>query len=395
MDTATAMTVNYSDAGNLNLSENTNYSLEIFALDCQAMFGYIQPQRPLQRALYHYVTPTLCILGMCGNLATVSVLSRKRLGLQTNSRSRKESTAHLGLILLAISDLLFCLTLLPRGWVRAHQSGFRSRGFSLYYQAYSNGFVNMFLWSSTWITVALAVFRYLGICHPFRARLLICNNCHLIVYSAIFVISGLFQMPWYWQYHVVEVPCLNGTPVYLLDLGPLWSDNYRVAAMGWRWSRAIFSLAVPGIILTFCNLSLVSALRRSYRLRRRCRVQHEAARAKNRVTLTLVVIAVMFVSLVFPCELLDHLGGLFPRGAAGAEAFLTTRAIANVLQVINFSLNFVVYCAINASFRSALSELFTCQPQTYADGPSLPHTFSFRHISVKASKTMMPGVGYL
>ncbi len=75
-----------------------------------------------------------------------------------------------GLVALAVSDLLFCLAVVPHAWVDKSKFAFESRGFELYYSAYGDAIVNSFITSSTWLTVAMATSRYLAVVHPLRAR---------------------------------------------------------------------------------------------------------------------------------------------------------------------------------------------------------------------------------
>jgi hypothetical protein len=50
--------------------------------------------------------PTICSFGIVGNLLNLLVLTRKRLQC---SMDRMEKSAHVGLVSLAVSDLMFCL----------------------------------------------------------------------------------------------------------------------------------------------------------------------------------------------------------------------------------------------------------------------------------------------
>jgi cholecystokinin A receptor len=65
--------------------------------------------RYLQAAEYvvnRIAAPTICSFGIVGNLLNLLVLTRKRLQC---SMDRMEKSAHVGLVSLAVSDLMFCL----------------------------------------------------------------------------------------------------------------------------------------------------------------------------------------------------------------------------------------------------------------------------------------------
>ena len=250
---------------------------------------------------------------------------------------------------------------------------------------YGNGLINTFISCSTWLTVALATFRFLGICHPFRARLLTDRYMtpHLI-YIMVFVCSITFNLPWFWYYQVVVFPCLRhsssndvtGAPTvnissqlihyYIMDIG--YFDHRKPFGLAFQWFRLLLNIVLPAFLLVFCNFSLILALRQSYQLRREHSVKQQlqtASRVKNRITLTLVIIAMTFIVLVLPCELLDCLSDYLYSGTDTTrnENFLVARSVANVLQVVNFAFNFLLYCAINAHFRSALTDLCNCRKE--------------------------------
>jgi len=67
---------------------------------------------------------------------------------------------------LAVSDALFCLAVLPRAYIGAAAFGFRRFDVRVVYTAYGDALVNTFIVSSTWLTVAMAVSRYVAICRP-------------------------------------------------------------------------------------------------------------------------------------------------------------------------------------------------------------------------------------
>lgn len=196
-------------------------------------------------------------------------------------------------------------------------------------------------------------------------------------------------------------PSDHGHEYLLIDLGPFSHDTRPGYVFHWiKWAMGFF---VPGILLTFFNIRLIQALRRSERpiqaliqalrrserlikaLRRSERLRRAAAyhsspssgnvrsmmadtpktaratASRNRLNATLVAVIVMLVVLVYPCEFLDfvvHLGPLGKTRAVDEEAMMLTRMILNALQLSNFALNFFLYCTLNAQFRRAFVDWF-------------------------------------
>ena len=69
------------------------------------------------------------------------------------------------------------------------------------------GLINVFKVSSTWLTVNMAVGRYIAICHPLHARGYIGQQGTLIAVASIFVGSVVFNLPRFWHYQLAATPC--------------------------------------------------------------------------------------------------------------------------------------------------------------------------------------------
>lgn len=79
--------------------------------------------------------------------------------------------------------------------------------------------------------------------------------------------------------------------------------------------------------------------------------------ALNSVTATLVAVVLLFLVLVSPSELMKFTVGYT---LVDRDYQLIVTYITNFMQVLNFSLNFVLYCAVNKAFRHTLHELICC-----------------------------------
>ena len=84
-----------------------------------------------QTILRNVVTPTMCAFGFLGNLLNIIVLSKLRLLRPGGAR---DNGTHLGLIVLAVSDMLFCLSMFPRFLVSESSSIFDEKDFKWFYQ---------------------------------------------------------------------------------------------------------------------------------------------------------------------------------------------------------------------------------------------------------------------
>ena len=102
--------------------------------------------------LYRYGLPVICAFGFVGNVMNLVILTGKRI--QHSLRSLERS-ANMGLIALAVADLSFCVsafpsTFLPEDMIFAHRS------FLAYYGCYCAAVINVFIMTSTWLTVTMS-----------------------------------------------------------------------------------------------------------------------------------------------------------------------------------------------------------------------------------------------
>ena len=211
--------------------------------------------------------------------------------------------------------------------------------------------------TSTWITVVMALMRYVGICHPFSSRKIDGSIFSKVAYATVFVFCIILNLPSFFMYKIEDLD-LGAQVVYLIDIGLV--DQGSTQGQTFIWIKAILGILIPMTILSFCNCSLIRALRRSYRTRQQYRVHQTVSNTSNRITLTLIVIMMAFLILVFPSEIMDLLGDHINNSSSQTENFLTVRSFANVFQIINFAFNFVLYCVINVHFRGMLLQMLSC-----------------------------------
>jgi len=239
------------------------------------------------------------------------------------------------------------------------QSAFDTYGFDIYVRLYAPYLQNVFLHTGTWLTVVMAVGRYAAICRPLQARHLVGVRPTGIAVLLTVVVWTLLDLPQIWTFNVVLFDCSPpGTRYYVLDQGLFVLRHNVQTAFTYVW--AVVGFLLPVLLLSYCNVHLIRALRESIRVRRLYRVNPRATSPGSRISPTLIAIVCMYLVLITPSELLRFYYYAVHADADGhetVELFTAAIVVTNVLQTLNFAVNFVLYCIVNVHFRRTCFDL--------------------------------------
>ena len=113
----------------------------------------------------------------------------------------------------------------------------------------------------------------------------------------------------------------------------------------------------PLVVLAYCKLSLSRALQASIRMRRQYRVQGQPSESTHRITMTLIIIVIMYILLVTPAETMAFLYDMVVLDSGMMNPYNVAILIVNTVQAMNFAFNFILYCIINVHFRKTVKDL--------------------------------------
>ena len=198
------------------------------------------------------VLPIICTFGIVGILLTLVVLSRKSMRTSTNCY----------LMALSVADLMF-LVLLASLFV--YNQAYQSITFPIY-ATYAGIMASVALMASVWLTVVLAVERYVAICHPFLAARLCTVRVAVSAICVVFLLALASRMPNFWEHRIAwyrDTTDNNRSVPYVVTASLAFNDVYlRVYA--WLVDGTLASV-LPFLSLLVLNVSLVREVRRSTR----------------------------------------------------------------------------------------------------------------------------------
>ena len=176
------------------------------------------------------------------------------------------------------------------------------------------------------------------------------------------IFSVLCNLPRLWSSYHRTMNCVGGHTVHYLISGPMSKQENPTLFNAFLWIYFILSVCVPVIILSYCNVKLICALRESARMRNHFRrSEHQTSGSHDgthRISLTLIIIVVMYLLLVLPAESMGFLHDVL--NVETTTVFNLVAAAFNVCQALNFAMNFVLYCVINVHFRKTLVRICLC-----------------------------------
>ena len=335
---------------------NTGYAEEYLnETGCNITSKAASPYQRIEDILYTHIITVICLFGIIGNAMNLFVLTRNSL---TKTMHTLEKNSHIGLIALSASDFLFCLVVLPQAVSFENRFIYESADFWLIYHVYRHPVINIFVMCSTWLTVTMATQRFLAICYPMRSRATLTLNFSRFCIVGVVVFSVAFNLPRFWYEKIWEYN-LNGKSVYFIGSGYM-RDNNTLDTV-YLWIYFIIAIIIPLILLSYCNINLIRSLKNSATLRREHSNEKytspRATETTNRITLTLIVIVLMYLVLVVPAEIVNFLRDIYVH-----YDYNLIGSCANIAQTVNFSFNFILYCVVNSSFRKALREIAVCRP---------------------------------
>lgn len=357
-----------------------------------------------EKRLWMRAVVALCCFGVLGNILNLLALTRRSLVARMG---KMEKSATAGLVALALSDFFFCFLSLPNAVVDPEQNIWFSLDFSLYYQVYSMATINIFVVSSTWFTVVMAVSRYLAICHPLHARLIVDMKFAKASLISVFFGSIVLNIPRFWH---LDIECTYLTEEQKMEYPsskPKWytlvNGELEHGSTGWRVyiiTYFILAVLIPLITLAFCNVYLIRALHQSANMRKQfARRDNDSNDATRIVTLTLTVIVVAYLLLVAPSEIFTFVNQIIDKEIQSKKEHSIYNFIVvvfNILQVLNFSFNFVLYIVINAHFRRTIKDVFTCRKSesngenSHYDSMTAQTTLPLTCINSKNNSTKTP-----
>ena len=326
-----------------------------------SLFGFNDTTSPGQNHSLQFPLPawtiatlTICCVGIMANSFVISVV--------TISSLRTSVFMNLVMI-LAIFDILYLLAVIHG------QIGIFGQFLiepSVVHCSLNNYLLYVCGVVSSWVTVLISLDRYIVIYFPLKGHIYCTKKRSCSIVVALFIISCSWL-----------VPMLFISKITLTDQGPscslIWNGPPQMLFLT---ILLIFYSIVPGLCMVLLNILIIRKLKVQRAFRVRSQMQHSESHNSNNNSQVIIMVFIcsVFVVTSFPSTIVVF--AYFSTSVYGYLFSIQLFYFANLLDTINHSVNFFLYCLTGSFFRNALFQLVKCKNKEY------PEDHSHQQISI-------------
>ena len=357
----------------------TEDDADAWPCELRTVWVEIRPLVNIVRFMLSYGTSTIVILGVCLNILSFIVLTRK---------SMRKTTSNLYLAFLAVYDTLSLTFNFMIGVIRGNnETANKTFQDSEALCTFHGVVVELFNLLSVWIIVAFTIERFLMVKFPLKARTWSPRKTvvTLIIVSAVMTLIS---------FHKIAVSGFEGDSVF----------GYKACKTRRKIFKEIIYLYValntwlPTFLLVTLNMNIMYELKKN-RAKRQQMSMTTMSKSDERATRLLLAVSSTYVLLVLPLgivqstELVWNGSMKVPPGDPDYIHFMSTkirlkwtRAFFFSFYQLNFAINFFLYVASSSAvrFRASLRKVLGMKPA--------PEETMFTRTAIKSNSVAPSGV---
>ncbi|KAF6030664.1 dmsr-8 [Bugula neritina] len=305
------------------------------------------------QSVHGYLTIVVCTCGFLSNLANVIVLSQKKIA---------NSSINFLMVVIAIAEMLLIAAYLPStillfivNYVPDSDPYFNEDEFSIRFMQVSRVLVILFHFIAVWHTIAVAGFRWVMLSIANGKTILTMKNTRIC--SAVLIIANLlFAIPTWLDTQIISFSinyCEGGL-----------KEFYTVRAKeDLNFNAPLFAVVakfLPAVLLTALTIPLIHLMRTAeqnrIKLLSKGKVE-ESSRHQEYCRTTAMLLAVVMIFLLY--ELPEGVFLIYARTNRQFDHYYDlTRDMSEMIRIITFNGNFILYTTMSRQFRSTFVSLF-------------------------------------
>lgn len=315
---------------------------------------------------YTIIIGSLNILGILGNILSIAVLQRDQHNRVTAFLLQSLAAADSFVLIMSFLVLSVIYGLLPY----MDKSDWASVAIP-YIIKYIHPLGYMCQSGTIWITVLLAINRYIAIVKPFLTVKLCTINKARIQVLTVIILSIAFNIPRFFQYNIIQLANPPGSNNTVIGISATVIGEQSI--FGVIYTNIIYTilvLLVPLVILVYFNTCLIREIKfpskkslsvgkksRSFqKLKRQPSFSSPPLPEEDNITFIMVIIIVMFLCCHTPDRIVQIIRYFFSEShhLHCGQTLYYVSSVCNLLIVLNSSSNFIIYYLLRKRFRKIL-----------------------------------------
>lgn len=236
---------------------------------------------------------------------------------------------------------------------------------------------------SIWATVGLSFERYVVICHPLKA-VTFCTFRKTILFNLLIASFVLFfSLPRFFENVTVKQFDNSSNETLTILRKTPFGESYLFLRV-YDGLNIVVNNVLPFLFLFFFNICIYRALKQARNAR-----QNMTEKQKSDAKVTRILFCV--VAIFFICYAPSCLFVISTMTGLGGQTF--DEYLINVLYLvegINSSVNFIIYCAVGKNFRETASRLFCIRALRTRTSSNLKRVVTLDTMSTEATDSLSP-----
>ena len=291
----------------------------------------------------------ICMVGILGNTLSMVVLGKdSQSPVATFMLQWLAGADNLFLILWAIHQSLTALV--KYGEVNVHIAW-------TFVRVYTYPVLFIAQTATIWMTVVIAASRYVSVCIPYRASQIVTMPNTVKAVVGTWVFSIVYNIPRFFEAYLSPIT-VNGTTTWVYKRTERVGMNSYYELIYFDILYYITSFILPLVLLAVLNSRLTIAYQRIKKRRAQMRSQRSTPTASdndNNITLVMIIVVLTFMLTQAPARMVQIIWD-YKYTRCDTVQFILVE-ISKILEVLNSSINIVIYYGLRTRFREALCNL--------------------------------------
>ena len=205
--------------------------------------------------------------------------------------------------------------------------------------------------ATIWVTVLIAVNRYIIVCLPLRASQWCTLSKVKIQLAVVLLLAVLYNIPEIVRCRVIQITWDNGAS-YVTESDFDYTMRHSYPQFYYVYDNVlllIVKVCLPLCILTVLTIRLIKAMNAHRRMQADMQRQH--SQPDSSMTFALVIVVIVFIICRAPLVIFSV---MFHLDWLSSVVMCYTNLMYTTLLALNSAVNFIIYIVINRRFRSVL-----------------------------------------